>query len=129
DELVHFTRAFPHRRLTLEAPLVEVEEVRVPGHGRRRRWRRGDQVVEDRSLTSVTETLRFRTASDLWKLAPGKLPAQFDTAELAAAMDAPRWVAQRAAYCLHEMGAAKRVGKRRGAWLYERVKRPRRRAA
>jgi len=38
DELVHFTRAFPHRRLTLEVPLVEVEERRYPGHGRRRRW-------------------------------------------------------------------------------------------
>jgi len=38
DDLVHFTRAFPHKRLTLEVPLVEVEELRYPGHGRRRRW-------------------------------------------------------------------------------------------
>src|SRR5262245_26107867 len=42
EELVHFTRVFPHRRLTLEVVLVEIEESRVPGHGRRRRWRRGD---------------------------------------------------------------------------------------
>ena len=36
DELVYFTRVFPHRRLTLEVALVEVEELRFPGHGRRR---------------------------------------------------------------------------------------------
>ena len=40
DDLVHFTSVFPHPRLTLEILLVEVEEWRCPGHGRRRRWRR-----------------------------------------------------------------------------------------
>ncbi|TWT96972.1 hypothetical protein Pla108_27490 [Botrimarina colliarenosi] len=129
DELVHFTRAFPHPRLTLETPLVEVEEVRCPGHGRRRRWRRGDHVVVDQRLASVGETLRFAKAADLWQLVPGKLPKTFDTAELAEAMSAHRWMAQRAAYALREMGAVKQVGKRRGAWLYERVGRPRRKAA
>ena len=39
DELVYFTRVFPHPRLTLEVVLVEIEEWRLPGHGRRRRWR------------------------------------------------------------------------------------------
>lgn len=121
DELVHFTRAFPHKRLTLEVPLVEVEELRYPGHGRRRRWRKNDFVVEDQLLADVGETLRFKRASDLWKLVPGKLPKPFDTAELAEALGAPRWIAQRAAYCLREMGAARQVGKRKGAWLYERV--------
>lgn len=125
DELVHFTRAFPHPRLVIETPLVEVEEIRCPGHGRRRRWRRGDHVTVDQRLTNVGETLRFAKPADLWRLVPGELPAVFDTAELAAAMGAPRWIAQRAAYALRAMGAARRVGKRRGAWLYERVKRRR----
>src|SRR5208283_360384 len=39
DEMVHFTNVFPHRGLTLEVLLVEIEESRYPGHGRRRRWR------------------------------------------------------------------------------------------
>lgn len=125
DDLVHFTRAFPNPRLTIEAPLVEVEERRYPGHGRRRRWRRSDHVVEDQHLIAIRETLRFRGANDLWRLAPGKLPKPFDTAELAVAMEAPRWVAQRAAFVLHATGAARRVGKRRGAWLYERVRKRR----
>ncbi|MEO0531895.1 MAG: hypothetical protein AAF266_15170 [Planctomycetota bacterium] len=128
DDLVHFTRAFPHKRLTLEVPLVEVEEVRYPGHGRRRRWRKNDFVVEDQCLASVGKTLRFQKAADLWQLVPGKLPKEFDTAELARAIDAPRWVAQRAAYCFREMGVVKQVGKRRNAWLYQRVGR-RRKAA
>lgn len=128
DELVHFTRAFPHKRLTLETPLVEVEEVRVPGHGRRRRWRRTDHVVEDQRLASIGESLRFRKAADLWQLVPGKLPSPFDTAELAIAMGVKRWVAQRAAYALREMGAVRQVGKRKGAWLYKRVGRSRRAA-
>lgn len=128
DELVHFTRAFPHKRLTLEVPLVEVEEIRYPGHGRRRRWRKNDHIVEDQLLAYVHETLRFKRAGCLWNLVPGHLPKPFDTAELAIALDAPRWIAQRAAYCLREMGAVRQVGKRKGAWLYEKVAR-RRRAA
>lgn len=129
DELVHFTRAFPHPRLEIETPLVEVEETRVPGHGRRRRWRRGEWVTVDQSLLAVGETLRFKRVADLWRLVPGEVAARFDTAELAEAMGAPRWLAQRAAYAMLAMGGVRRVGKRGGAWLYERVKRPRREAA
>ena len=119
-ELVHFTRAFPHKRLTIEAPLVEIEERRIPGHGRRRRWSRNDFVVEDQLLVSVVETLQFKTVNDLWKLAPGKLPKPFDTADLAQAMGVDRWIAQRAAYCFRQMGAVREVGKRGNALLYER---------
>ena len=57
DELVHFTRVFPHPRLTLEVPLVDVEEWRYPGHGRRRRWRASDYQVEDQKLLAVHRTL------------------------------------------------------------------------
>ena len=125
-ELVHFTRAFPHKRLTIETPLVEVEERRVPGHGRRRRWSKNDFVVEDQVLSRVVETHRFSSVSDLWRLAPGRLPKPFDTADLARAMGVERWIAQRAAYCLREMGAVREVGKRGNALLYQRcrVKRP-----
>ena len=34
DDLVYFTRVFPHDNLTLEVPMVQVEEWRYPGHGR-----------------------------------------------------------------------------------------------
>src|SRR3990172_12802028 len=50
EELVHFTRVYPHPRLVLEAVLVEIEEWRYPGHGRRRRWRQNDHEMEDQRL-------------------------------------------------------------------------------
>jgi len=120
DELVHFTRVYPHPRLSLEVVLVEIEEWRYPGHGRRRRWRGSDQVVADQRLVSVGETRRLRTAADLEKLLPGPLPPKFHTGQLAESLDIPRGVAQRVAYCLREMGAIKPVGKEGNAFVYQR---------
>jgi len=119
DELVHFTRVFPHRRLTLEVPLIEIEELRFPGHGRRRRWRLNDHQVEDQRLIEVVGVHEFRTAGDLCRLLPTTLPCPFHTGHLSEGLGVERWIAQRMAYCLREMGAVKSVGKLRGAWLYE----------
>lgn len=119
DELVHFTRVFPHRRLTLEVLLVEIEEWRYPGHGRRR-WRRdNDHQVEDQRLLEVLGVHEFRTSFDLCRLLPASLPRPFHTGQLAEGLGVERWIAQRMAYCLRETGAIQSVGKFRGAWLYE----------
>jgi hypothetical protein len=116
---VHFTRVFPHKRLTLEVPLIEIEELRYPGHGRRR-WRRdNDHVVEDQRLVDVVCVHEFRTAADLCRLLPPTLPRPFHTGHLAEGLGVERWIAQRMAYCLRHMGAVQSVGKLRGAWLYE----------
>jgi hypothetical protein len=120
-ELVYFTRVFPHPNLTLETPLVEIEERRYPGHGKRRRWRAKDFVVEDQRLLAVTAVERFRSADDLWRLVPGAIVEPFHTADLAAALKIPRWTAQRMAYCLRHTGAAHVAGKRGNAWLYRRA--------
>jgi hypothetical protein len=123
EELVHFTRVFPHRRLTIEVPLVEIEEWRYPGHGRRR-WRRaGDHVVEDQRLIEVHSVAQFRTAADLCRLLPSTLPKPFHTGHLADGLGVQRWVAQRMAYCMRKCGAIQSVGKLRGAWLYETARR------
>jgi len=118
DDLVHFTRVFPHRRLTLEVALVEIEEWRYPGHGRRRRWREDDHQVEDQKLIEVRGTRRFRTGRDLAGLIGCRLPDPFHTGHLAESLDVPRWMAQRVAYCLRESGTTQPVGKRGNAWLY-----------
>ena len=120
DELVYFTRVFPHRNLTLEIPLVEIEEWRFPGHGRRRRWRKNDFQVADQKLVEVRETLRYSTAIDLIDTLPiAKLPAPFHTGHLASALGTNRSVAQRITYCLRHIGAAKQVGKCGNALMYE----------
>jgi hypothetical protein len=118
DELVHFTRVFPHRRLTLEVPLIDIEEWRFPGHGRRRRWRRGDQQTEDQRLVGVHETHRFRTCADLVQLVPAGLCQPFHTGHLAVALGITRWRAQRVAYCFAQMKATRQVGKQGNARLY-----------
>ena len=64
---------------------------------------------------------KFRTAADLCRLLPPKLPKQFHTGHIAAGLGVQRWIAQRMAYCLRETGAIKTVGKERGAWLYKRT--------
>lgn len=119
DDLVHFARVFPHRRLTLEVPLLEVEEWRYPGHGRRRRWRQQDYQVEDQKLVAVRGTHRLRTRKDLAELIPGRLPRPFHTGDLAELLGEPRWFAQRIAYCFRQMGAIRQVGKEGNAALYE----------
>jgi hypothetical protein len=119
EELVHFTRVFPHKRLTLEVLLVEIEEWRYPGHGRRRRYRDNDHEVEDQHLLEVHAVHEFRSAGDLCRLLPPELPKQFHTGHIATGLSVDRWVAQRMAYCLRNTGALKQVGKLGGAWLYE----------
>jgi hypothetical protein len=119
DELVHFTRVFPHRRLALEVPLVEVEEWRYPGHGRRRRRRGRDHQVEDVRLIGVPARHCFRTSGDLAALIAGPLPRRFHTGHLAELLEVERWVAQRIAYCLGRTAAIRQVGKQGSARLYE----------
>ena len=129
DELVYFTRAFPHPRLTLEVPLVEIEEWRYPGHGRRRRRRERDHVVEDQKLVAVRETHTFSTAKDLLRLFPKRLPRPFHTGHVAKKLGVARWIAQRMVYCLREMQGIEAVGKQGNAILYQRVRKPRRQKA
>ncbi len=129
DELVHFTRAFPHPRLTLEVALVDIEELRYPGHGRRRRWRKNDFQVEDQKLLEVHETHTFRTAADLVGLVPKGLPDPFHTGHLAKVLGIHRWTAQRIAYCFRNMGAVEQVGKAGNAILYQFMAEPRAKSA
>lgn len=129
DELVYFTNVFPHPRLTLEAVLVDIEEWRYPGHGRRRRWRANDFVVEDQKLLAVLDTCQLRRAADLRLLLPRELPEPFQTLDLARALAGPRHVAQRIAYCLRKTGAAREIGKAGNARIYSWSAAARRRAA
>ncbi len=120
EELVYFTRAFPHPNLTLETPLIEMEEIRYPGNGRRRRRRKNSFQIQDMNLLKIVDTLSYQKADDLWQLIPSGMSKVFDTAVLAKHLDVSKWDAQRIAYCLRETGAVKTVGKNGNAILYER---------
>ena len=121
DELLYFTRVFPHPNLRMLIPLVDVEEIRYPGHGRRRRKRKNDFEVKDRLMLDIHETRIFKSVMDLQELLPDDLPKKFDTSELAAGLGVPRHQAQRIGYVLRKTGVAKEVGKRGNAILYRLV--------
>jgi hypothetical protein len=122
DELLYFTRTFPHPRLRLLVPLITIEEARYPGHGRRRRHRVGDFMVKDRQIMELHETHEFSSAKDLTKLLPcSVLPKQFDTGDLARELSIPRHEAQRIAYVLKKTGALIETGKKRNAIRYRMV--------
>ena len=118
-ELLHFTRVFPHPRLILEVPLIDVEETRMP---KKKRWRRAKpyQVV-DQCILSVGDSLWLTEANDLFALANVPPETIFDTAMLAAWLEKPRWFAQQAAYVLSRCGACVEAGKRGNSRLYQSV--------
>ena len=118
DELIYFRELFPHPRLLLDVVLVEIEEWRYPGHGKRRRRRANDHRIEDQLLLAVVEGHCFRTARDLSYLLPEGLPDPFHTGDLAAGLSIERWLAQRIAYCLRHAGTLAEVGKQGNARLY-----------
>ena len=125
DDLVYFTKVFPHPRLTLEVSLVDIEEWRFPGHGRRRRRRQRDHVVEDQQLLSIHQARSYRTAADLREFLPKKLPQPFHTGDVAQQLGIARHIAQRMVYCLRETGAIRLTGKLGNALLYEQPRRGR----
>ena len=117
DELMYFTEVFPHPNLKLITPLVTIEEVRFPGHGRRRRRRNDDFVVKDRHILELHQTYSFSAVTDLFQLLPRNLPAEFDTGELAVRMEVPRDQAQKVAYVMRKIGGMVQTGKRGNAIL------------
>jgi hypothetical protein len=100
--------------------MVEVEEWRFPGHGRRRRWRERDFQIEDQKLTGVQSRHSLATAADLCRLLPAGLPNPFHTGHLSELLGIPRWQSQRMAYCLRQCGAVRETGKLGNARLYAR---------
>jgi hypothetical protein len=115
DELVSIAALVAHPALTIDVPVIREEEVRRQLKGRgRKTW-----APYDRRLLEVIRLIRLSTPADFRDLLPPALPCPFSTADLARALDRPRDLAQRIAYCLREMGAARVVGKRGNTLLYD----------
>jgi hypothetical protein len=120
DELVSFPYLLNHPNFTLEVLLTQEEEVRCYV-GKRKAWRRRGWAIEERRLLDVVEQRCFETPADMANLLPLTLGEPFTTADLATAIDQPRRVAQRMAYCLRKMDVITPVGKRGRAILYTRA--------
>lgn len=116
-ELVRAPTLLAQAGFSLTVVLTHEEEVRARVDGVRA-WRRKGWSVVERRLLRVTDSRTFETAGDLAALLPGGLPAPFHTGDLAEAWDAPRWLAQKAAYCYRALGVLDTAGKRGNAVLY-----------
>ncbi len=115
-ELVSFPDLLCHPNFSLEVLLIQEEELRRPNPNHR--WRRRKWITTERRLLTVLERRLFTAPQDLLALIPPTLPDPFTTADLAAAMRAPRWLAQKAAFCLRHTQAIVQVGKQGNTYLY-----------
>ncbi len=119
-ELVHFG-IFPHPRLQLDVLLTEQEEIRVPPTARSS-WRK-KYSVDERTLITVHQHLKLKTAADLWRALDLNLPGDFTTSDLVQANAMPRWLAQKAAWCFRRMEFIEPCGKQGNTVVY-RLRRP-----
>ena len=115
-ELVHFG-VFPHPRLQLDVLLTEQEEFRV-APTERSSWRK-KYSVEERTLITVHQHVKLKSAADLWKALDLILAKEFTTADLVAASGMPRWLAQKAAFCFRRMQFFDVCGKKGNAIVYK----------
>jgi len=118
DELVYVAPIFPHPQLTLEIPLVEIEERRIRIRPKSRRRFAHNYEIAEQCLTRVVQSRSFCHNADLMQLLPTTLPRIFHTAHLAQTLTITRWLAQRIAYCLRKTGAVEVCGKQGNAFLY-----------
>jgi len=118
EELVSFPGLLADENFELEVVAVREEHVRRPA---RKRGRRGPRwATVERRLLGVVDRKILRGPSDLSDLLPPGLPERFQTSHLAASLGRPRWLAQKAAYCLKEAGVITQVGKTGNARIYSR---------
>jgi hypothetical protein len=112
-ELVSFPALLCRDTFSVEVAFTEEEELR---HYDPKAWRNRGWVTDERRLLGdgIVGRCLLETPSDALNTLPGGLPAAFTTADIAEAMDGPRWLAQKMAYCLRKMGGIVQVGKRGG---------------
>ena len=118
EELVSFPGLVRHRNFSIEVLFTLEEEIRRDdGLGS---WRRKGWSIADRRLLEVTGSHIFKKSSDFQDLLPATLSDPFSTKDLADCTRNPRWLAQKAAYCLRKMGAIEAVGKSGNSVLYSK---------
>ena len=118
-ELMRIPHLIGNPNFTLEALLVEVEEVRcADGRGS---WRRRGISVLDTRLLEVCDRRRFRTPADFARLLPPDLEEPFTNRSLAATGAMPASLAGMMTYTLRRMGAIELVGRRSRAYLFART--------
>ncbi len=116
-EFVFLRNLLGDTNLSIDALLIRETELR---RGNTTCRRRRGSVREERHLVEVVDCLSFHHPADYLAVIPTDLREPFTTADLARSIRQPRWMAQKIAYVLREMGVLTPSGKRGNAILYER---------
>jgi hypothetical protein len=114
DGLVSFPTLLSHPHFSVEVLLCREDHVRAAAPRRGRRFLRDPG---ERRLVEVLSRVELARASDVLALVPA-LDGPFSTRDLAAAMEAPLALAQRAAACLRALALVDPAGTRGRAPLY-----------
>ncbi|MCK5205524.1 MAG: hypothetical protein KAR15_16695 [Desulfobacterales bacterium] len=116
EELVSIPSLIQNANFSFEVLLIREEEIRRDdGLGS---WRRKGWSIADHRFLEVVSKHVFKKSSDFLSLMPPRLSDPFSTHDLAEAINQPRWLAQKMAYCLRKMGVIEMVGKKRNSVLY-----------
>lgn len=116
DQLVSIPTLLDHPNLTLDIVLVSVTKIQE--HDPKARRGRGGYRTIDRVLREVKATHRFESAEDLLALLPDDLPADFTTADMAAAGAFNRDVARQIAYCFRALGFFEEINRTKAGYHY-----------
>ena len=116
NELVAIPQLLREPGFDIEVLMTHEEELRT--YDARRGWRRRGWISKGRRLIDVIESHRFKSMSEFVNLVRPRLPTEFTSADLAAAMDRTRALGQKAAYCFRLSGEAEIVGKRGNTLVY-----------
>ena len=118
SELIYIPTLLNHPNFSVEVVLIEDEEMRVFDPKKRRR--RGGWRVSERTLLNIVEGVRLSEMADLFDFLKTDLTEPFTTQTLAEALDEPRPIAQKMAYCLKHAGITEVCGKIGNALQYRR---------
>ena len=118
SELVYIPNALSDPNFEIDVVLIEEEE-RREYDGLRGRRKRG-WVTTGRSLVRVLEVVTVGSMEDLFARMAGELSHMFTSADLAHAMERPRSVGQKAAYCFRVAGLTRVIDKNGNELVYEK---------
>jgi hypothetical protein len=118
SELVAFPKLMAERNFSLEVAVIQEEEIRIVDGKRRRRGR--DFTRDERRLVKVLDSKLFMHPRDMAALIPDCVGEPFTTNDIAKARSIPKFMAQKMAYCLREMGAIVALGRKKTGIQYMR---------
>lgn len=118
-ELVRIHPFLQNENFSLEILLTKEEEIRRDdGLGS---WRRGGWSIIDRRLLDIVGNIVMTGPEDYRIFLPDELPVRFTSKDLAKTGKLPRYLAQKALYCLHQLNLVERVDRRGRAHIYRRL--------